>query len=490
MASTNNSASGSPPVATPPTPADAVKQPAGAVATPTPAANTTTTTNVPTDAQPKNERIQITDAERQEAEARLARVRGLAPADQLAKAAHADELEARLRKVTEENARLQALHQKRVEAETTARWEDLKRLKEQLVALDFDYEKDAEAKKELDAWAKDPDSASVALRRTLKRAEEGAKTAKQKQEEAARAAEHKAKAEQETALIEAYYRNKLPMQDIDRAKVLIARTAANTSGMEGVTPTLAPQANASSSSSSASAAAQSSVVPPVANKTLNAEQESALRSQAASTDSNELRQRIVDELSMNMIRQMAQAQGAAPTRYNRSTQSREGESLGSQMLSAILNGMTSSVVEVKQGADGAYGTGQLVGGVTAGTPPLSQLWNAVQKPQTTKDIAARAVLAIQKGPDGKHYFTNPINKVQFCVEKDICFEDERREHGQPPQRFGPDVMLATVADIYSQGAAYALPPSSWSNGGVDGGRHKVAALGRGDLIPSELGKRR
>lgn len=481
MASTNNPASGSTPAAAPPTPADAVKQPA----VPTPAA-ANTPTNAPTDAQPKNERIQITDAERQEAEARLARVRGLAPADQLAKAAHADELEARLRKVTEENARLQALHQKRVEAETNARWEDLKRLKEQLVALDFDYEKDAEAKKELDAWAKDPDSASVALRRTLKRAEEGAKTAKQKQEEAARAAEHKAKAEQETALIEAYYRNKLPMQDIDRAKVLIARTAANTSGMEGVTQTPAPQANASSSS----AAAQSSVVPPVANKTLNAEQETALRSQAASTDSNELRQRIVDELSMNMIRQMAQAQGSAPTRYNRSTQSREGDSLGSQMLSAILNGMTSSVVEVKQGADGAYGTGQLVGGVAAGTPPLSQLWSAVQKPQTTKDIAARAVLAIQKGPDGKHYFTNPINKVQFCVEKDICFEDERREHGQPPQRFGPDVMLATVADIYSQGAAYALPPSSWSNGGVDGGRHKVAALGRGDLIPSELGKRR
>jgi hypothetical protein len=472
MASTNNPV---PAVAEKPAAStEAVKQPA--VAPPTPA------TNAPADGQPKNERIQITDAERQEAEARLARVRGLAPADQLAKAAHADELEARLRKVTEENARLQALHQKRVEAETAARWEDLKRLKEQLTALDFDYEKDAEAKKELDAWAKDPDAASVALRRTLKRAEEGAKTAKQKQEEATRAAEHKAKAEAETALIEAYYRNKLPMQDIDRAKVLLARNAANTTGMEGVTQTSTPATQA--------APATQSVVPPVANKTLNAEQEAALRSQAVSTDSNELRQRIVDELSMNMIRQMAQAQGSAPNRYNRSTQSREGDSLGSQMLSAILNGMTSNVIEVKQGADGAYGTGQLIGGVTAGTPPLSQLWSAVQKPQTTKDIAARAVLAIQKGADGKHYFTNPISKVQFCVEKDICYEDERREHGQPPQRFGPDVMLATVADIYAQGAAYALPPSSWSNGGVEGGRHKVSALGYGNLIPSELGKRR
>lgn len=477
MASTNAPAPTT--AAVPPSPAEPVKQPAPPTnPPPAPAAN------APADAQPaKAERMQISDAERQEAEARLARVRSLAHADQIAKAAHAEELEARLRKVTEENARLQALHQKRVEQETAARWEDLKRLKDQLAALDFDYEKDAEAKKELDAWAKDPESASVALRRTLKRAEEGAKTAKQKQEEAARAAEHKAKLEQEAALVEAYYRNKVPMHDIDRAKALVARTAASASGMDGVTQSAPSQQGSGAPTTPAAVQA-----PPAAGKAPGAaEQETAARSQPA-LDPSEVRRRVVEELGLNMMRQMAQA--SAPVRYNRSTQSREGDSYGSQILNAILSGMTTPVIEVKQGADGAYGTGQLIGGIAPGTPPLASLWEAVQKPQTTKDIAARAVLGIQKGPDGKHYFTNPISKVQFCVEKDICFEDERREHGQPPQRFGADVMLATVADIYSQGAAYALPPSSWSNGGVDGGRHKIAALSAANLIPSELGKRR
>lgn len=452
-----------------------------------PAANAATAggapaaTGTPAANQQQTDKMEIDQEKADIARRNLDAARALSQKELIAQAAHAAELERQLAAHREEAKALREFKESTQKTQAAARWAEIEAVKSQLVAAGFDYDKVPAAKAELDKWAMDPSAAGFATTIAIQNAKVAAAAAKNAADEKARQEAAIKKAEEEKSEVAEYWarHGKFSPQEIDQAKRRAAQLATGAGSTQG--PTSSTTAMDGVQQPAGSTATPTG--PPAANHgaaPLTAAQEAEKHAQLAGLNAqrttgnpilDQMRQDLAAELMFNAIRSRS-----VPETFGRSVLAGEGTSAAQKVYERIARGHAggwAQPIEVAQGADGTYGTGQIVSKTQPGTLPLAALHQQLQRPETMKDVQVRTLLNIQRQPDGSHVLYNPISKVKWDIEKDICFrgapswarvETEQIDPSTPPQKFDPAVLLATAGAIYSSGEGYALPAATWNNG--------------------------
>lgn len=396
--------------------------------------------------------MEIDEAARNEALAKRDAVKGLSQAELLARAAQFE----RIMKENEELRRVTNIYNEekaqRAAKEKAERWNELIKIKSELIAAGYDFEKVPKAKEALDEWATDPEKAHFSVVLAVNNARASAEASKKKAEEEARLK----KAQEETEYVQSYWTHaqKLSVRDVEQAKRALAQrmTAASTikpSEPQAVKSDVVMTDGAASSApvaQDANAAASQSTAPPP-QMPLGPDPKRSL-----------------DDIAL-IRAQMAS--GAVTARPNRSAFINEPPSPAAILLDNLRSQMERQYgqpIEIAQGTDGTFATGEVInGGLMPGA--ITRLASELSRPRGLKDIAASALLSIRKDPrTGHHVLLHPWTGVMWDIEEDICRSNSPTDPETPPQRFNSDVLLATMSSIYRSGEGTRLPLSTWSNG--------------------------